>query len=73
MSDPTKDVLDSISRNVSRITSGPIDPALMSAARMEKGHISDKAVMDYYDHLVQMRNTRFPEPRRSFWDRLFGW
>jgi len=64
--DPTKDLLDSISRNAGRAFA-PTDHALLRQAQSSKGHISDKAVMDEYNRLIDEKLRP-----RSFWSRLFG-
>ena len=69
MSDPIKDLQNSIARNAALI-SEPTDHALLRQAEENKGHISLKAVSDEYDRLVLQKIER--NRPRGFWSRLFG-
>ena len=69
MSDPFKDLQNSIARNAALI-SEPTDHALLKQAKQSKGHISDKAVSDEYNRLILQKIER--NRPRGFWSRLFG-
>jgi CarD family transcriptional regulator len=69
MSDPIKDLQNSIARNAA-LLSEPTDHALMRQAENSRGHISLKAVSDEYNRLIlQKIESRRP---RGLWARLFG-
>jgi hypothetical protein len=69
MSDPFKDLQNSIAGNAALI-SASTDHALLKQAEESKGHISLKAVSDEYNRLMlqKMEGSR----PRGFWSRLFG-
>lgn len=69
MSDPFKDLQNSIARNAALI-SEPTGHALLKQAEQSKGHISDKAVSDEYNRLILQKIER--NRPRGFWSRLFG-
>lgn len=69
MSDPIKDLQDSIATNAALI-SEPTDHALLKQAEETKGHISLKAVSDEYNRLI-LQKIEQNRPR-GFWPRLFG-
>jgi hypothetical protein len=69
MSDPFKDLQNSIARNAALI-SEPTDYGLLKQAEDSKGHISPKAVMDEYNRLILQKIER--NRPRGFWARLFG-
>ncbi len=69
MSDPIKDLQNSIARNAA-LLSEPTDHALMRQAESSKGHISLKAVSDEYDRLILQKIER--RRSRGLWGRLFG-
>jgi hypothetical protein len=69
MSDPIKDLQNSLARNVA-LLSEPTDHALLEQAKAAKGHISLKAVSDEYDRLILQKIER--QRPRGFWSRLFG-
>ena len=47
----------------------PMDHSLLDQARRNAGHISEKAVMDEYDRLLEAKLRQHP---RSLWSRIFG-
>lgn len=61
LSNPADDLLkghfNSIERSAT-LLSVPYDDTLMSLAKAEKGHISDKAVSDEYDRLILQKYRR---------------
>lgn len=59
MRDPTKDLLNDLSRNAGRAFC-PADDELLRQAQEE------------YNQLREA-HARRNEPRRSFWDRFLGW
>jgi hypothetical protein len=69
MSDPLKDLQNSIARNAALI-SEPTDHTLLRQAEQSKGHISLKAVSDEYNRLILEKIER--NRPRGFWSRLFG-
>lgn len=69
ISDPFKDLQNSIARNAALI-SEPTDHALLRQAEESKGHISLKAVSDEYNRLILQKIER--NRSRGFWSRLFG-
>lgn len=54
---PTDDILDSISRSTTSLST-PTDHDLMRQAEQSHGHISLKAVSDEYNRLVQRKYGR---------------
>lgn len=69
MSDPFKDLQNSIARSAALI-SEPTDHALLRQAEENKGHISLKAVSDEYNRLILQKIER--NRPGGFWSRLFG-
>jgi hypothetical protein len=69
MSDPVKDLQDSLASNLALI-SEPTDHTLLRQAQESKGHISLKAVSDEYNSLILRRIER--RRPRGLWARLFG-
>jgi hypothetical protein len=69
MSDPFKDLQNSIARNAALLYE-PTDHALLKQAEESKGHISLKAISDEYNRLILQKMER--NRPRGFWSRLFG-
>jgi hypothetical protein len=69
MSDPFKDLQNSIARNLALI-SEPTDHALLKQAEISKGHISLSAVSEEYNRLILQKIEQ--NASRGFWARLFG-